>query len=110
MITFSFNYNSQPPGVFRNFKKANWSYFNHLLRKNEWINPPKAWSKITIEKEAEKLVKDIIQALDKVCPEKKRVVKPKPPSWWTNELTNLRGQLRAIKREWKRTFSDPKAD
>ena len=66
LITFNLNFSTQPLGVFRNFKKANWSYFNHLLTKNEWINPPKAWSKLTIEKEAEKLRKDIIQALDKV--------------------------------------------
>ena len=38
LITFNLNFSTQPPGVFRNFKRANWSYFNHLLTKNEWIS------------------------------------------------------------------------
>ena len=46
----------------------NWSYFKTLLSQKTWENPPKFWSKQTIELEATKLVNDIIQALDKVCP------------------------------------------
>ena len=107
LISFNINFKKQPPGVFRNFKKANWSYFKNLLAKQSWENPPKFWSKQTLELEAEKLTKDITQALDKVCPQKVQTTKSKPPSWWTPELSNLRGQVRAAKTEFKKLSSDP---
>ena len=57
--------------LFRNLKKANWSQFKHLLSQKSWENPPMFWSKETIEEETDKLMQDITQALDKVCPIKK---------------------------------------
>ena len=110
LITFHIEFNKPPPCFSRNFKKANWSYFKHILKNKTWDDPPELWSKMTIEKEAEKLRRDILQALDKVCPLIKHSTKPKPQSWWTTELTNLRGRVRAIKREWKRLSSDSNAD
>ena len=41
LISFSINFKKQPPVVFRNFKKANWSYFKHLLGKKDWEKPTK---------------------------------------------------------------------
>ena len=99
-----------PPGLFRNSKKANWSYFKSLLTQKHWENPPKFWSKETIEEEAEKLLKDIIQALDKICPEKEQVIKPKPPSWWTTELHNLKRKVKNAWNDWKNLSSNPEAE
>merc|ERR1712026_263269 len=86
LITFDLSFDKTPPSLFRNFKMANWSYFKCLLSNKIWENPPKFWFKKTIELEADKLIKDITQALDKVCPEKEQIIKTKPPSWWTTEL------------------------
>ena len=83
LISFDLSFDKPLPFLFRNFKKANWSYFKCLLSKKVWENPPKFWSKETIELEDDKLMEDIVQALDKVCPEKEQIIKTKPPSWWT---------------------------
>ena len=78
MISFNLDFNKPPPGLFRNFKKANWSYFKHLLSNKKWDEPPRFWSKETIELEANKLQEDITQILDKICPEKEQKIKTKP--------------------------------
>ena len=51
-ITFDLSFDKPLPCLFRNFKKANWSYFKCLLSKKVLENPPKFWSKETIELEA----------------------------------------------------------
>ena len=95
--------------MFRNFKKANWSYFKCLLANKPWENPPKFWSKETIEIEANKLLEDITHALDKVCPEKEQVIKTKPPTWWTTELHNIRRQVKSAEKDWKKLTCNPRA-
>ena len=98
------------PNSFRNFKKADWSYFKSLPTNKTSDHPPKVWSKETIELEAEKLLEDITQALDKICPEKEQTFKTKPPSWWTTELHNLRRQVKIAWKYWKKLFSNPDAE
>ena len=63
LISFYIEFNKPPPCFSRNFKKANWSYFKHILKNKTWDDPPELLSKMTIEKEAEKLRMDILQAL-----------------------------------------------
>ena len=65
MISFNIDFNKPPPGLFRNFKKANWPYFKHLLSNKKWDEPPKFWTKETIELEAKKLQENITQTMDK---------------------------------------------
>ena len=65
-----------------------------------------SWSKETIEEETDKLMQDITQALDKVCPIKKLMLKSKPPSWWTTELHNLRRKVRNAEKAWKKLCSN----
>ena len=96
LISFNLNFNKPPCGLVRNFKKADWSNFKCLLAKKKWINPPNSWSKETIIIEADKLQKDITQALDKVCPAKKRSINIKSATWWTTELHNLMKKVKAI--------------
>ena len=66
LITFKFNLNIKISARFRNFKKANWPYFTSLLAKKKWTNPPKTWSKETIETEVEKLNSDNNRVSQKV--------------------------------------------
>ena len=75
LISFDLSFDKPSSKLFRNFKKANWSYFKALLSKKKWVDPPKSWSKETIDLEAEKLHVDITQGLDKVCPAKKKNTK-----------------------------------
>ena len=77
--------------------------------KKTWENPSKFWSKQTIELEAKKLVNDIIQALDKVCPEKEHRTKKCSPSWWTIEVHNLRKKLKVAENKWKNMCRNPNA-
>ena len=51
-------------------------------------------------------MQDITQALDKVCPIKKLMLKNKPPSWWTTELHNLRRKVRNAEKAWKKLCSN----
>ena len=80
------------------------------MEKVKWNNPPKVWSKETIENEAEKLKKDVTQILDKICPMKKHKIKTKPPSWWSTELHNLKIKVRNTQNEWRRISSNPDSD
>ena len=91
--------------MFRNFKKANWFNFKHLLSLKTWEDPPRFWSKETIENKTDNLKQDITQALDKVCPVKELMIKTKPPSWWTTELHNLRRKVRNAEKVWKKLCS-----
>ena len=101
LITYYLTFETPQTVLFRNLKKANWALFKHLLSQKTWENPPKFWSKETIEDEADKLMQDITQALDNVCPIKKLKLKNKPPSWWNTELHNLRRKVRNADRAWK---------
>ena len=107
MISFNLEVEKQLPGYFRNFKKANWAYFKHLLSLKEWVEPLRFWSKEIIELEAKKLQEDIIQILDKICPEKEQSIKTKPATWWTTELHNLRRMCRTAEKDWKKLSSKP---
>ena len=55
-------------------------------------------------------MEDIVQALDKVCPEKEQIIKTKPPSWWTTELHNLRRKAKIAWKHWKKLSSNPEAE
>ena len=110
LITFELSFDKTPPSLFRNYKKANWSYFKALLSHKIWENSPKFWCKETIELEADKLLKDITQALDKICPEKEQTIKTKPASWWTTELHNHRRKVKIAEKYWKKAASNPEAE
>ena len=107
LISYELDFEKEPPKVSRNYKKANWLYFKTLLSQKSLENPPKFWSKETIELEAKKLVNDIIQALDKVCPEKEHRTKKCSPSWWTIEVHNLRKKLKGAENKWKNMCRNP---
>ena len=102
LISFKFDLNIATTAKFRNFKKANWPYFTSLLAATKWVDPPKIWSHEIIETEVDKLSKDIIKALDKVCPEKEHKIKRQQPIWWSAELHNLRKKVRALYKHWKK--------
>ena len=108
LISYELDFHKEPPRVSRSYKRANWPYFKTLLTQKSWDNPPKFWSKQIIELEAKKLVDDIIQALDKVCPEKEHKSKKSSPSWWTTEVHNLRGKLKTAENKWKNMSRNPK--
>ena len=110
LISFLFEFKKPPSGLFRNFKGANWSYFKALLSKKQWIDPPKIWSKVTLDLEAEKLHEDITQVLDIVCPVRKQNTKTKSPNWWTPELHNLRKKTKIAHKNWKTLSSIPGAN
>ena len=55
LISYELYVHKEPPRVSRSYKKANWSYFKTLLSQKTWENPPKFWSKHTIELESTKL-------------------------------------------------------
>ena len=110
LITFNLTFEKPQTVMFRNFRKANWSNFKHLLSQKSWKDPPRFWSKETIEIETDKLMQDITLALDKVCPIKELRMKTKPPSWWTTELHNLRRKARIAEKIWKKLCSNVGAD
>ena len=60
--------------------------------------------------EALKLNKVIIEALDKVCPEKTLKTKNSQPTWWTQDLYNRKAKLKALKNKWKKASSNPEVD
>ena len=101
LISFTLNFNGTNPRKFRNYKNANWQYFNALLKKQKWVNPPNLWSKDRIDEEVKKLTSDITVALDKVCPEKEFKIKPKQKSWWNTELHNHKRNVKSKYRIWK---------
>ena len=94
IISYELDFDKEPPRVYKIIKKLIGLISKACYHKKTWEDPHKFWSKQTIELEAKKLVKDIIQALDRVCPEKDHVTKKRPPSWWTTEVHNLRKKLR----------------
>ena len=46
LISFNLTFNKPPPGLFRNFKKANWPYFKCLLAKKTGKTHPAPGPKI----------------------------------------------------------------
>ena len=87
----------------RNYKKANWPYFTRLLANKEWVDKPEIWTKEIIESEAKKLNEDILQALNKVCPEREHQIKDKKAHWWNNDLHNMRKKVRVLYKKWKKS-------
>ena len=61
LITYYLTFETPQTVLFRNLKKANWSQFKHILTQKTWENPPRFWSKETIEEETDKLMQDITQ-------------------------------------------------
>ena len=59
--------------------------------------------------EALKPNKVIIEAHNKVRPEKTLKTKNRTPTWWTNDLCNKKAKLKALKNEWKKASSNPEA-
>ena len=53
LISFHLDFSKPTPCFSRNFKKANWSYFKHILKNKKW-DDPQISGQMTIEKEAEK--------------------------------------------------------
>ena len=82
LVSFNLSFDKPKARTIRNFKNANWIYFKSILSKKQWSNPPKTWSKETIEIEATKPQDDINDALDKICPVKEKTTKSQPPRWW----------------------------
>ena len=107
LISFSLDFNPDGIELTRNFDKANWKRFNSILTKCKVNNKRKIWSKETIELEVKDLMKTILHALDKVCPEHPRKCKTNNVHWWNTELHNLRKRVDNAFKHWKRNFQDP---
>jgi hypothetical protein len=51
----------------RNLEKANWSLFQSRLEESTW-NPPKSWTRVSLDQEAKKIQSTIDKALEEACP------------------------------------------
>ena len=91
----------------RNFKKANWKNFASIMSKKRRTKMPRLWSRETIENEVQDLMRDITEALDKVCPKRPVKGKPNTSPWWTTELHNMRRKVDHAYKEWKKQSQDP---
>ena len=57
-----------------------------------------------------KLRECIENALNIICPERVFSLKRKSPEWWSTELSNTKGLLRQLNREWKYERTKPNPD
>ena len=82
-----------------NYKKGDWkmfqSTFDYGLR--NWSGP-RIWSDVTIESNIDMFFTQLNKALQLTCPKKRNKRKFRHPTWWDDNLTHLRSNLRKSSR------------
>ena len=80
-----------------NFKKGDWLYFKNQLELGlkHWTCA-RIWSDVTIEQKFKQLTNEVNKALELACPNKLSKRKYKFPTWWNQNLSNLRAKMRCL--------------
>ena len=102
LISFSLKLSIDKPNLRRPVTKTNWEDFKEELNNTKW-DPPLTWNQDTIDKATQQLEHDILRAFNKACP--MREIKPRKThlKWWTQDLTNLRKEVRILGQKARRS-------
>ena len=80
-----------------NFKKGEWSYFKKLLEQGlkHWTCA-RIWTDVSIELKLQQITDEVNKALELACPKKICKMKYKFPTWWNQNLSKLRANMRFL--------------
>jgi len=105
LITATLSSNERSHRIVPNYRKTNWDGFKGHLNESSW-DTPDTWCPETIEMMTDTITSTIQEALRASTPLVKIPDKPNPNKWWTDELRQLRRQVRVAFHESQRFPSE----